>query len=110
MEEVKSSTDIITGLEEKLNKARQEINELKEKVRDCKEEYKTSISFQIAQLRATQMLFDVMKSGSTHNQKSLFAFMSKNSIDGEIGKLIDRYQNIKWKFRIDGEKDSELPF
>jgi len=50
-----------------------------------------------------------MKNGNTHNQKALFAEIAKESLGREIGSLIERYHNTKYKFYL-GDKPDDLPF
>lgn len=104
-----SDVEMIESLNKKVEEKQRKLNDLENKFRECREEYRQLISFQIAQLRAVQMLYDVMKNGNTHYQKALFAEIAKESLGREIGSLIERYQNTKWKFRL-GDEPAELPF
>lgn len=73
---------------------------------ECAEEYRNMCSLQIAQLRAVQMLYDVMAAGHTHNQKRVFAEVAKETLSREIGNLIDKHSASKWKF----SDHKDLPF
>lgn len=65
------------------------------------------VSWQVAQLRAVQMLYDTMAAGHTHRQKQMFAEIAKETLGREMGNLIDKYRNSRWKFSAD---DMDLPF
>lgn len=98
---------LIETLRKQIADKQQEIYEANRKLKECADEYRQMVSWQVAQLRAVQMLYDVMAAGYTHNQKSMFAEVAKETLSREMGNLIDRYRNSRWKFSAD---DMDLPF
>lgn len=94
-------------IEQLRKKVEREIHEKEQRLIDCAEEYRQMCSYQIAQLRAVQMLYDVMAAGHTHNQKKIFSEVAKETLSREISNLMERYNSSKWRF---SDKQSDLPF
>ena len=100
-------SETIEILRKKVADQKRTIHDKEQRLADCAEEYRQMCSMQIAQLRAVQMLYDVMAAGHTHRQKEVFAEVAKETLSRELGKLIERYNSSKWKF---SDKQSDLPF
>lgn len=99
--------EMIETLRKQVVDKQQKIYEAESKLKECADEYRQMVSLQIAQLRAVQMLYDVMAAGHTHRQKQIFAETAKETLGREMGNLIDRYRNSRSKFSAD---DMDLPF
>jgi predicted nuclease with TOPRIM domain len=91
---------------EERNKFLNETYELKSKKDEISSILRAQISMNIARLKGVQMLFNVMKGGSTHRQKEIFAFQSVEAINVEISNILNDFQNVKY---ILGD-DNSLPF
>lgn len=102
-----SEESVIESLREKVANQAKVIFDKEQRLNECAEEYRQLCSYQIAQLRAIQMLYDVMAAGHTHRQKEMFSQIAKETISREINNMIDRYSNSKWKF---SDIKSNLPF
>ena len=66
-------SETIEILRKKVADQQRTIHDKEQRLADCAEEYRQMCSMQIAQLRAVQMLYDVMAAGHTHRQKEVFA-------------------------------------
>lgn len=98
----KANEDLRKEKAELLNKA----NELENKLRTLVSRHKTTLSFQIAQLRSMQINMSVIKTGTTHRQKELFCDMVSKALDIEICKIIESVQHLKYEYN----GSEELPF
>jgi len=102
-----NDVELIETLRKQIAEKQQKIYEAESKLKECADEYRQMVSWQVAQLRAVQMLYEVMAAGHTHNQKAMFAEVAKETLGREMGNLIDKYRNSRWKFSAD---DMDLPF